>query len=89
MRQLHTYLPLIAALALEFTSAGQQPAIGPLSPDARPISLLEATTAVVNYRTATPQPTRIQLRAGVYPASTPGQEQAWEGAQVVEGAEGA
>jgi hypothetical protein len=63
----------------------QRPAFAPQWPDARAVSFLSPTTAVLNYRTAAPQPTKIQLRTGTLPASTPGQEKAWSDAKVVEG----
>ncbi|MCZ7385358.1 MAG: fibronectin type III domain-containing protein, partial [Candidatus Methanoperedens sp.] len=66
-------------------AAGDQPVFGPQTPDAGPVSFLSATSAVLNYRTTTPVPTRVQVRVGTLPASTPGQEQAWQDVQIIEG----
>ncbi|MEW6747743.1 MAG: fibronectin type III domain-containing protein [Planctomycetota bacterium] len=57
----------------------------PKSYDARPVSFLSSTAAVVNWETAEPCETRIQIREGTFPASTPGYEQAWEKPREVAG----
>lgn len=57
----------------------------PRTRDARPVSHLSATGAVLNYETPTAVPTRIQLREGTYPGDTPGHDDAWEDPRVIEG----
>ncbi len=69
-------LPVVGALSAPVRAA-ERAAWGAPTPDARPVSYLSATKAVLNYETSTPQPTRIQIRVGTLPASTPGQEEAW------------
>jgi hypothetical protein len=62
------------------------PLFGPQTPDARPVSFISPTAAVIHYTTATPVPTRVQLRSGSFPADTPGHEDAWDAPRVIAGA---
>lgn len=55
----------------------------PKSPDARPVSFLSSTTAVLNWETSSPFETKIQLREGALPACTPGHENTWKKAKVI------
>lgn len=73
------------ALAAFITAAPAAPPFGPPGYDARPISYLDSTSAIVHWQTATPCATRLQIREGVLPASTPGDEAAWDAPRVIEG----
>ena len=75
-------IALVALLSTALVAA--PPEFGPQEPDARPVSFLSDTKAVLNYRTATAVPTRIQTRIGTLPASTPGQEKAWTGIETTD-----
>jgi hypothetical protein len=64
--------------------AAAPPEFAPQEPDARPVSFLSDTKAVLNFRTAGAVPTRIQMRIGTLPASTPGQEKAWTDVETID-----
>jgi len=79
-----------AALVLVFAACSSVVAaveFAPKSYDARPVSFLSSTAAVVNWETAQPCETRIQIREGTFPAGTPGYETVWEKAREIKGLE--
>ena len=57
----------------------------PQIPDARPVSFVSPTTAVVNWRTQKRCETKLQLRRGSFIAGTPGFEDVWKDATIIEG----
>ncbi len=69
-------LPLAARAGVEFA---------PKAPDARPVSFLSSTTVVINWTTEKPCETKLQLREGTYIAGTPGYEDVWTNAAIIQG----
>ena len=55
------------------------------TPDARPVSYISSTTAVLNWQTTEPCETILQLREGNYIAGTPGYEDVWKKAKEIKG----
>ena len=69
----------VAPLALAVTD------FAPQTPDARPVSFISATTAVVNWQTDKPCETKLQLREGNFIAGTPGYEDVWKKGREIKG----
>jgi hypothetical protein len=76
---------LIVSCVAAISSAVFAADFGPSTPDARPVSFLSSTSAVVNWETEDPCETRIQIREGTFVAGTPGYEKVWDKAKVVDG----
>ncbi len=82
--------PVAAALLVLLRVPGIEagpPEFGPPGFDARPVSHLDRTSAVLHWRTSAPCPTRLQIREGVLPATTPGEEGAWDAPRILEGSD--
>ncbi len=86
------YLPILwLTLPATIATSGSAPSpsngFGVSTPDARPVSFLSPSSAVINWETCRPCATMIQLREGTYPAGTPGCVHAWTKGRVIDGSD--
>ena len=82
MKQL--ILITIFSLTIPFIAFAAAPWAAP-TPDARPVSYISSTTAVINWQTSEPCETKLQLREGVFIAGTPGYEEVWKKGKTIDG----